>query len=609
MRVRRALITVHDKTGIEEFARGLDHLGIELIATAGTGATLQEAGLDVMLVSDLTRFPEPFLGGRVKTLQPALYAGLLADRGNPMHMSHLQKRDYLPIDLLCCNLYPFGETDQETRDELAIGHIDIGGPMLLHAAALNHLHVVAVTRRAQYQEVLDLLEENDNQMPESALSRFGAQAFAMVASYEAQVSAWFSERYAPISAKEHDNSRFGINWTCCAECSGAVASHAVDQCLRHLRPADRHRVLEELDGSVDLRNVQVSPTLMEEILDASAPGNGRPRLSSLRCEWTHFEGPIDFRGALITGDVDLAGARLGGPCVFDGVTIRGELRCRDTRFRSASFEGLKVDGLATFRSADFHNANFRRGTFSSSTIFERTEVMGDASFENASFLADASFIGATFHGMTSFEGANWRASSRFRDVRFAAAPECADLSRFQEANWPREEQVESRTGTRSLGASANGGGPGPRVFIASSKEEIEVGEAIQVNLDHTVEPHLWTQQFVPGGTIATAIVAEFQKSDFAVIVLGPDDVTRSRAQEHFVPRDNVVLEIGIAAGVLGPDRTFLVKPRGITLKLPSDLEGIIPVDYDESRTEKRAALGAATTLIKEAVRRQGKRTR
>lgn len=609
MVARRALLSVNDKTGLEDFARGLTRLGVELIATAGTAASLQAAGLEVRLVSELTRFPDAFLGGRVKTLQPAIYAGLLADRDNPEHMEDLARRDHIPIDVLCLNLYEFGQTDQdETQAAAAIAHIDIGGPMLLRAAALNHRHVAVVTRPAQYTEIVEQLETNENQLPESFLFRLASQAFAIVASYEAQVSAWFSERSAALADIAPDD-RFRIHWIRCAECAGAVAGPGFDRCMRHLAPSRRRVSLRELNGAIDLRNVQVAPSLLDEILSSAVGSDGRPRLASLRCEWTQFEGPADLRRAHVTGDVDLGGARFSGSCTFDSVSIDGELRCRDTRFRRASFKRLHVGQLATFRNADFKDVSFEGATFAGPAVFEGADVAGDASFSHVVFMRDASFMGATLHGEALFEDAQWRAGSRFRDASFAQPPVCRDLSRFQEASWQgrseprhppkREQPTDQPTSTA----------PTPRVFIASSAERLDVARAVQINLDHDCEPHLWTQGFEPGSTTAEAVIAELEDADFAIFIVAPDDVGRMRGREVSVARDNVLLELGLSAGLLGLERTFLIKPRRASLHVPSDLAGVTMVDYDDARADRIAALGAACARIIAVIRQCGRRSR
>jgi phosphoribosylaminoimidazolecarboxamide formyltransferase / IMP cyclohydrolase len=147
IRIRRALVSVSDKTGIVDFARGLAELGVEIVSTGGTGAALREAGIEVRDVSELTGSPE-ILDGRVKTLHPRLHAGLLAVRDNPEHAEVLEAEGIEPIDLVCVNLYPFERTVARhgTSEAEAIENIDIGGPTMIRAAAKNHRFVVVVVR-------------------------------------------------------------------------------------------------------------------------------------------------------------------------------------------------------------------------------------------------------------------------------------------------------------------------------------------------------------------------------------------------------------------------------------------------------------------------------
>src|SRR4051794_11385159 len=139
VRIRRALLTVSDKRGLVDFARGLADLGIEIVSTGGTARELEGAGLAVRAIDDYTGFPE-ILDGRVKTLNPRIYAGLLAVRSNPEHVLTLGEHGIEPIDLVCVNLYPFERTAARrgVSDAEVIENIDIGGPTLIRAAAKNH---------------------------------------------------------------------------------------------------------------------------------------------------------------------------------------------------------------------------------------------------------------------------------------------------------------------------------------------------------------------------------------------------------------------------------------------------------------------------------------
>ena len=153
--IRRALLSVYDKTGLEDFARGLAALGIELLASGGTASRLAEIGLDVRRVDELTEFPE-LLGGRVKTLHPRVHAGILARRDRPEDMASLAELDIEPIDLVCVNLYPFDSVAwrKDTREEDAVEMIDVGGPAMLRAAAKNYHSVCVVVDPNDYARVL-----------------------------------------------------------------------------------------------------------------------------------------------------------------------------------------------------------------------------------------------------------------------------------------------------------------------------------------------------------------------------------------------------------------------------------------------------------------------
>jgi phosphoribosylaminoimidazolecarboxamide formyltransferase / IMP cyclohydrolase len=159
---RRALLSVSDKSGLPDFARGLHKLGFELYSTDGTLAALTEAGVEVRAVSDLTGFPE-ILDGRVKTLHPGVHGGLLARRDRPEHLAALEEHGLKTIDLLAVNLYPFIAT--ATREGVSfdevIENIDIGGPAMIRAAAKNHDGVVVVVRPERYPEVLEAYATGD----------------------------------------------------------------------------------------------------------------------------------------------------------------------------------------------------------------------------------------------------------------------------------------------------------------------------------------------------------------------------------------------------------------------------------------------------------------
>src|SRR6476659_7461421 len=160
VRVRRALISVSDKTGVADFAKSLAALGVEILSTGGTASALREAGLEVTDVSEFTG-QEEILDGRVKTLHPRLHAALLARRDDPDHMATLAREGIEPIDVVCVNLYPFEQTvaGNDVAPEVAIENIDIGGPTMIRAAAKNHESVAVIVKPESYDAVCAELEE------------------------------------------------------------------------------------------------------------------------------------------------------------------------------------------------------------------------------------------------------------------------------------------------------------------------------------------------------------------------------------------------------------------------------------------------------------------
>jgi phosphoribosylaminoimidazolecarboxamide formyltransferase/IMP cyclohydrolase len=195
-RVRRALVSVSDKTGVADFAKGLAAQGVEILSTGGTASALREAGLEVTDVAEFTG-QEEILGGRVKTLHPRLHAALLARRGDPEHMATLEREGIEPIDLVCVNLYPFEQAvaAHDVAPEVAIENIDIGGPTMIRAAAKNHDGVAVVVRPESYDAVLAELEESGGEVSASTRHWLANEAFAQTARYDAAISRWFSTSY------------------------------------------------------------------------------------------------------------------------------------------------------------------------------------------------------------------------------------------------------------------------------------------------------------------------------------------------------------------------------------------------------------------------------
>jgi len=196
IRVRRALVSVSDKTAVADFAKSLAALGVEILSTGGTAAALREAGLEVTEVSEFTG-QEEILDGRVKTLHPRLHAALLARRGDPEHMAALEREGIEPIDLVCVNLYPFEQAvaGHEVDPEIAVENIDIGGPTMIRAAAKNHEGVAVIVKPESYDAVCAELEESGGEVSASTRHWLANEAFAHIARYDAAISRWFSTSY------------------------------------------------------------------------------------------------------------------------------------------------------------------------------------------------------------------------------------------------------------------------------------------------------------------------------------------------------------------------------------------------------------------------------
>ncbi|EFL34371.1 phosphoribosylaminoimidazolecarboxamide formyltransferase/IMP cyclohydrolase [Streptomyces viridochromogenes DSM 40736] len=207
--LRRALVSVYDKTGLEELARGLDEAGVELVSTGSTAAKIAAAGVPVTKVEELTGFPE-CLDGRVKTLHPRVHAGILADLRLEDHQRQLAELGVEPFDLVVVNLYPFRETvaSGASPDE-CVEQIDIGGPSMVRAAAKNHPSVAIVTSPARYADVLEAARSGGFDL--STRKRLAAEAFQHTAAYDVAVASWFASSYAPVDESEFPDF-LGATW-------------------------------------------------------------------------------------------------------------------------------------------------------------------------------------------------------------------------------------------------------------------------------------------------------------------------------------------------------------------------------------------------------------
>src|SRR6201985_1649648 len=196
VRVKRALLSVSDKTGIVDFARGLAQLGVELVSTGGNAATLRDAGLEVRPIEDFTGFPE-IMGGRVKTLHPKLYAGLLARRNDAEHLAAAAEHEVELVDLVCVNLYPFEATAARrgVTEHEVIENIDIGGPTMIRAAAKNFPFTAVVVNPATYDAIPQERSHLDARISLAARHALATEAFSYPARYDSAISRWFVEKH------------------------------------------------------------------------------------------------------------------------------------------------------------------------------------------------------------------------------------------------------------------------------------------------------------------------------------------------------------------------------------------------------------------------------
>ena len=190
--IKRALISVSNKSGLVEFGKFLSDQGVEILSTGGSAKALREAGIDVIEVSDFTGFPE-IMDGRVKTLQPKIHGGLLAVRGNSKHEQAMDTHGIKNIDLLVVNLYPFEATVAAGLDfDTCIENIDIGGPALIRAAAKNHKFVTVVVDPADYSEIMSEMTTNNSSTSEQSRKKYATKAYGLTGAYDAAIAGWFN---------------------------------------------------------------------------------------------------------------------------------------------------------------------------------------------------------------------------------------------------------------------------------------------------------------------------------------------------------------------------------------------------------------------------------
>lgn len=253
--IRRALISVSDKTGLIEAARNLHDLGVELVSTGGTRAAIAAAGLPVKDVAELTEFPE-MMDGRVKTLHPRIHGGLLAVRAAEAHAAAMEQHGILPIDLLYVNLYPFEAAVAAGADaDTVIENIDIGGPAMIRSAAKNHACVCVATAPQDLRAVVEALRK-DGATPLSLRRSLAARAFARSAAYDAAISTWFAHHLGDVTPERKTISgrlaltmRYGEN----PHQSGAL-----------------YKTLDQRPGVAAARVIQGKPLGYNNVADADA---------------------------------------------------------------------------------------------------------------------------------------------------------------------------------------------------------------------------------------------------------------------------------------------------------------------------------------------------
>ena len=194
MKIKRALVSVSDKTGVVEFAKKLHEAGVEIVSTGGTMKAIKEAGIPVMYVSDVTGFPE-IMDGRVKTLNPYIHGGILAVRDNPSHVQAMKEHKITPIDMVVVNLYPFKQTIEKPDVKLAeaIENIDIGGPAMIRAAAKNFKFVTVVTNPGRYDQIAEAIAK-DGCVSGMLRMQLAQEAFQHTAAYDDCIQNYLKEQ-------------------------------------------------------------------------------------------------------------------------------------------------------------------------------------------------------------------------------------------------------------------------------------------------------------------------------------------------------------------------------------------------------------------------------
>ncbi len=313
----RAIVSVSDKSGVVDFARGLKDLGVDIFSTGGTKKSLEAAGVKTHSVSELTGFPE-ILDGRVKTLHPAVHGGLLARRDLPQHLSELTQNHIEPIDMVVVNLYPFVETVSKPGVSLdeALENIDIGGPSMLRSAAKNFLSVLVVVDPDDYDTILQKLRQGD--VDSEYRKRLAQKAFRHVALYDTAISQYLNEETFPeemtIALKKARSLRYGEN-------PHQQAAFYVEQNVRQSK--DGLASLEQLGGpEISFNNLLDLDAALNVLSDFTAPTIAIMKHTNSCGLASHNDLAEAYRRALAGDPVAAFGGIVGSNRILDLVTAK-----------------------------------------------------------------------------------------------------------------------------------------------------------------------------------------------------------------------------------------------------------------------------------------------
>jgi len=273
IKVKRALISVSDKTGLVEFAKGLQELGVEIISTGGTAVLLRSANLRVQEVSEYTGFPE-MLDGRVKTLHPKIHGGLLALRADPEHMKQIAAHDIGLIDMVVVNLYPFEKTIQKKNISLedAIENIDIGGPSMLRSAAKNYKSVAVICNVERYSEVLNELKNNSGILSDKVLTNLAIEVFELTCRYDAAIYEFLNNRFKADNSFSSFPKNFTVSFSKLQDLRYGENPHQAAAFYKDSAPHTGLAGLEQLQGKeLSFNNILDLNAAVDIIREFEAP--------------------------------------------------------------------------------------------------------------------------------------------------------------------------------------------------------------------------------------------------------------------------------------------------------------------------------------------------